>query len=817
MFSLNRIVHPKTAGTESAEIKMVRVGPAKPYRFSRNMRSLNVAPKKCKKKEVVPLEGMVDTQSHDMAYRIIKNNMYRFSQYPFEEKDIPHTTFSGSFLVLKGRVAVINYHYILAFEALIKNNPGRITPDSPLFTLKAGCTRLNQLTYRDVMEGKRLGNSDLVAFKLPIQYPIACDISKLFVDDAYIARNSKIAAVLYTLRTGSFMEVQTSLAQRVPSISVGDRPSNLSYEIEEVFEYNMLTKEGDCGSILMVEDPTSTKKLVGIHCAGNAQNEGFASILTLEGVQAMLACFEGQVVQSLFECNADEIGGSFRALVKADHFVNKYNKSKIKRSKLHGAWGPSTTEIMRLSPYKEDGVSVCPMQKALEPFSNTKVVHFGREIIQVEQMIKSHFLPILKRNHTPLKLTFEQAVEGILGREYANAIPRGTSAGYPFSQEKRWGPRKYDIFGRDSDFQFDTPLAIEMKERVLTKIERAKKGIRELNVCQVFLKDERRKPGKGARAVFACPVDYAIAFRMYTLDFAARIMETRIENGICTGVNPYSADWNVLAMKMTRHGKHVFAGDFKGYDSSQIPRIFQCVLSLILEYYNYGPEDEMALRTLFEEIYNSRHIVGDTIFEWDHSLPSGNPMTTIINSIYVQIVMMYAYHRAHDFDIKELSRYYEHVYVASYGDDNIVNVSEEKLPLFNQNTIPVHLAKIGLTYTDEDKKGGVIPDSRTLDEISLLKRAFRFEPAAGRYVGPLAMATILEAPYWTRKGPMADEISKDTFFNMLKELSLHGPTVYNEHAPGMLKVAFEKLAYTPPFTEWYEVFQLVLDSDSGFT
>jgi hypothetical protein len=270
-------------------------------------------------------------------------------------------------------------------------------------------------------------------------------------------------------------------------------------------------------------------------------------------------------------------------------------------------------------------------------------------------------------------------------------------------------------------------------------------------------------------------------------------------------------------MKMTRHGKHVFAGDFKGYDSSQIPRIFQCVLSLILEYYNYGPEDEMALRTLFEEIYNSRHIVGDTIFEWDHSLPSGNPMTTIINSIYVQIVMMYAYHRAHDFDIKELSRYYEHVYVASYGDDNIVNVSEEKLPLFNQNTIPVHLAKIGLTYTDEDKKGGVIPDSRTLDEISLLKRAFRFEPAAGRYVGPLAMATILEAPYWTRKGPMADEISKDTFFNMLKELSLHGPTVYNEHAPGMLKVAFEKLAYTPPFTEWYEVFQLVLDSDSGFT
>lgn len=52
-----------------------------------------------------------------------------------------------------------------------------------------------------------------------------------------------------------------------------------------------------------------------------------------------------------------------------------------------------------------------------------------------------------------------------------------------------------------------------------------------------------------------------------------------------------------------------------------------------------------------------------------------------------------------------------------------------------------------LTYTSETKEG-TVPDYRSINEVTFLKRGFRWEPRLGRYVGPLEMDTIIEMPYW---------------------------------------------------------------------
>lgn len=56
-------------------------------------------------------------------------------------------------------------------------------------------------------------------------------------------------------------------------------------------------------------------------------------------------------------------------------------------------------------------------------------------------------------------------------------------------------------------------------------------------------------------------------------------------------------------------------------------------------------------------------------------------------------------------------------------------------------------------YTAEDKSSNP-PPVRPLQELTFLKRGFRFEPKVQRYVAPLALESILEMPYWTKKGPL---------------------------------------------------------------
>lgn len=71
------------------------------------------------------------------------------------------------------------------------------------------------------------------------------------------------------------------------------------------------------------------------------------------------------------------------------------------------------------------------------------------------------------------------------------------------------------------------------------------------------------------------------------------------------------------------------------------------------------------------------------MYEWNHSLPSGHPLTSIINTIYNQIAFRYCWILAHDGRTSTLKYFDDHVYVITYGDDNVVNVSPEVSPYYN--------------------------------------------------------------------------------------------------------------------------------------
>jgi hypothetical protein len=118
----------------------------------------------------------------------------------------------------------------------------------------------------------------------------------------------------------------------------------------------------------------------------------------------------------------------------------------------------------------------------------------------------------------------------------------------------------------------------------------------------------------------------------------------------------------------------------------------------------------------------------------------------------------------------------DNVSMQTYGDDNVLNISDRVIEWYNQKTITDALASMGLTYTDEAKTGELV-EYRTLEEISYLKRKFVLNDR-GFYQAPLDIQVCKEMPNWIR-GTAKKEATKENALAALVEISLHGQEVYD--------------------------------------
>jgi hypothetical protein len=129
------------------------------------------------------------------------------------------------------------------------------------------------------------------------------------------------------------------------------------------------------------------------------------------------------------------------------------------------------------------------------------------------------------------------------------------------------------------------------------------------------------------------------------------------------------------------------------------------------------------------------------------------------------------------------------------------------------------MAQYGMTYTTEDKEEADKP-SRPLSECSFLKRGFRWE-GAGNANGspaytyaPLALESILEAPYWVATNSQSrvdasKHIVESNIETLLTELSAHDVAVWDEYYPKVESAAKARLGIVPKsrsrsvYQQWY--------------
>ena len=243
----------------------------------------------------------------------------------------------------------------------------------------------------------------------------------------------------------------------------------------------------------------------------------------------------------------------------------------------------------------------------------------------------------------------------------------------------------------------------------------------------------------------------------------------------------FRSDWDVLVRQLQKKGKLCFDGDFKAFDSSEQPCIHRLILDYINRWYDDGDVNARIREVLWMDLVHSRHIGGlgadqRYIYQWNKSLPSGHPFTTIVNSIYSLFLLVAAYISS----TGELSNFWTNVSAVTYGDDNVSNVSPDYADKYNQLSVAQALKKeFSVNYTPGNKTGEYV-NTMSLSEVTFLKRSF--VERDGSWLCPLELDSFLYTCYWCKNKKLESTIMLDVLENALLELSMHDPDTWAKYA-----------------------------------
>lgn len=772
-------------------------------------------------------EGGGDQNNHNLCRKITEKALYTVKT--LEGKRI------GNAFVYCGRKCLIPYHYITMLQNMIDD--GDIEEDQVLMFKSNFQSDSLPVTVRCMLGARRtesLVEKDLCVFILPDHFHQHPNLLPHFAPRDLVNKNLDYKCTLVMPNNLSTDGKPTYYWER---LSVQYHPVKKSqvdgevYDINEVFVYAAKTEKGDCGSILTIDDPSVLTKILGMHVAGTRSSGlGLSVMLCREDFDEVDRAFKGigyvdyppsNDVIDEFSAQAEKppAEGTFIPYVKT-LTIHQPKVTKLRKSVLYGRITKVMTAPAKLKSWRDaNGDFREPLKEAIGRYGPPCIANLNPAVLEactaslLARLLNQQVNPNRRR---PCVFSFREAVLGIEGVKFCEAIPRSTSAGYPYVMNPIPGFKgKEWFFGQGEEYDLERPQAKALQEECEIIVKNARMGNRSFHAFVDTLKDEtlsleKVEIGK-TRLVSACPLPLSIVTRQYFLDFSMFICENRIFSHCAVGINPYSMEWDMLAKRLRSKGDKVIGGDFSGYDTRQLAAILMAICKMINKWYNDGCENALVREVLFQEVVNSIHVSGDTIYQWSSKLPSGHPLTTILNSLQAVILLMLCWVDLSK-DLSKLESFWEHVFPVTYGDDNIFNVSDEASSFFNLDTLVVCMTKFNQVYTDEDK-GTVFVPFKKLEQCTFLKRGFRFDQRVRRYVAPLALASILDMLNWYMESPERLNTQKTNVTIALKELSLHDRFIFDKWSEIIIAQSREHLKFMPPVVDYIQLQDIVLNSE----
>lgn len=706
---------------------------------------------------------------------------------------------AGLALVLKDKLVGLNAHYYHCFKKKDPETDITFTPlvawcnDSDHCAVKIKIAHLLRNPPTKEMESR-----DFWVVNIENMRPHKSIVNH-FVEEKFLSNSTNIP----------FLMVRVSPIDKEISTYDGYSPLTDLKAVglpmmDNVIKYQVPTTAGDCGSVVFVNDKHSVGTLLGLHYCGNG-SYGAATILTRQFVESITSSYLPQCSDHengcLFhlrpltlnlgdhdirppkcakESTSDELITSFglERIGTVEKPLHVCRKSKLRATQFYSVFNGY------IYKFKYPAVLVAdpdPYDVAISKYA-TPDCHIGSFFCTLAS--QNYMEKIKKHSYNDPRdvLSFEIACTGIHGDSSWNSIPRKTSPGYPWSDICKKGGKK-DFFGEEGDYTFDSPQCQLLRKRVEYVIYKAKRGQRLLHLYCDAMKDELRSEdkviAKKTRLISGAPLDYVVCCRMYFGSFVSSFIKRRIYNGSAVGINGYSIEWTDLANYLLRCGSNIIAGDFSGFDTTQTKEILWEIFDIIDKW--YGDENSGIRKVLWMDVVNSVHFHGDELLIMEHCLPSGHPLTSIINTMYVNILFRMCWMKIQD-SARSIEWFDNFVSLVAYGDDNICAVHDSPLGAkFNYQTLSKAMKFFGMEYTDEDKQGvDNIGPYKELSECSFLKRGFIFKESHGRWIAPLDFQTVLQLPYYYRDG--FDERFR-TWQNItcfFRELTLHGEEIYKD-------------------------------------
>lgn len=780
-------------------------------------------------------QALMDVNGYNLSGKLLARSIYKLER--FVNGKWQHLV---NIFFIQGRIALINRHVLYV---LCKLDYCRIRNS---FCLDGIVVDTNQIEISLPGEDSIYHQRDAALLVFPQIVPAKPNVIKHFAtsDDfdhwsetkkAALIGYAPVSDVIATAHTTS--KVVARDVELLGGRTLGMEPKD--YIIRRAYQYDIETASGECGMPLISLSAHHNQKIVGMHCSGqdDPQFTGSATPISQEFINHLMTRIPSVVKADAVISQPEVDGVQFCHMEMAQvesvqegidkfvfspkHFVGhnfevlgKYNDPVISQGKT----------VIQPSPIGETIVLNKTAPARLNPFFDTE----GNKIDPlVKATLKAHVTPCninelflqeasedfsqMIDTETQYKrvYTFEEAISGIDGDNWVCAISRSSSPGMPWIHMKRVLPGKQDFLGHDEEFIYDHP---EVIKHYTIRLEAAKRGERVAVLWVDTLKDERRSLERvaiGKTRLFSVgEMTFNILFRRYFLGFCAHMMENRVNFECCVGVNVESTDWDRIAHKISEHGPRVGGADFENFDGNLLARVLWEELYIINEWYDDGDENALIRTVLWGEIVNSIHLSGDTVYCWNQSQPSGNPMTVILNSVYNSLAIRYCWlelAQHQDPKFLELAEFHKFVSCVNYGDDFVINISGQVISWFNMNTLVGAYATIGMKMTDENKSSEMDP-FKSISEVSFLKRKFDFEIETARWKCPLSLDTVLEMSQWVRGKEDHHALCADNLSTAARELSQHREFVFNTWMP-RLKAAAKILLIKPKFST-YKMYNL---------
>lgn len=740
-------------------------------------------------------QACIDQNAAEICTKILTRNLYKLS--------VNGHSF-GHCLFLKGRVGLMPAHYLYWIDSQLEKEKDLVLNFRSVFNKRLFTVNLKSFRDRCIRfytpERAGLESRDLCHFSLlkdcPLTHP---DITSLFctsVDLQFLKSSycclptlscpegSEAFAKVKCTTTGQTVTRQETIETHTPGL-------DNSRIIRNCWAYKLDSEVGDCGAPLVLRNPQlQPGKIVGIHVAGQSHGFGYSTPVYRKDIEEILSKYSSldKVVDQI--CSASLPQGhilnkaSFRYIDKLNCKIPTASKSVIRPSPIYGELQTPLTKPCLLRA--KDGFD--PIAYRLELFGSEGIA-VDQEMVDNSIAAVLHHLKtaVLKQGEISEKkvYTFEEAIQGIDGEDYLSSIKRKSSPGFPFCTSNLTNT-KVKFFGQGPDWNLEGKNSKLLKERCQDIINSAISGERQIHPFIDTLKDERKPIAKAhkTRLFSACSLDYLICCKMYMMGLVSCMTKVRNFTGIAIGTNVYSNDWERLAKLLEGKSEHMVAGDFAGFDSTQIFQLLRAACDVIIGLFkeiftDYTEEDVLVLHVLLESLCSSVHIYEGNVYQALKNLPSGHYLTAFINSIFVFILFCCAWQLSFGISLTSAFKFFEECGIIAYGDDHVVSIPHKYLFKFNQFTLIDLFSKLNMKYTLEDKDAIVELPSRKLTEITFLKRKFLFDLRVHRYIAPLAMETILESPMWIKNSVDATEQTVVELENSLRELSLYPEEIWN--------------------------------------